>query len=74
MRQIKTDRLLEITIYLLNHETVTARQFADRFNVSVRTIQRDMDSISLAGVSLIAKVGSNGGYFIAPDYNISNHL
>lgn len=71
---MKTDRLLEIIIYLLNHETATARQLADRFGVSVRTIQRDMDSICLAGVPLIAEVGSSGGYSILPDYRIKNQF
>ena len=59
---------------MLNHDCVTAKQLADRFNVSVRTIQRDMDSISVAGIPLTATVGSAGGYSIAPAYKIRNHF
>ena len=46
---MKIDRMLEIIIYLLNHENVSARFLAERFHVSVRTVQRDMVSISMAG-------------------------
>ncbi len=49
---MKIDRLLEIVIYLLNHETASAKVLAQRFQVSVRTIQRDMISISAAGIPL----------------------
>lgn len=71
---MKIDRLLEIVIYLLNHDCVTARQLAERFGVSVRTIQRDMDSISLAGIPLTATTGNTGGYSIAPSYRVRNHF
>lgn len=45
---MKIDRLLDIVIYLLNHKTATAKQLSERFQVSVRTIQRDVESIALA--------------------------
>ncbi|MNW63296.1 HTH domain protein [compost metagenome] len=47
---MKIDRLLGIVVYLLNRETVSARVLAEKFEVSPRTIQRDMASISLAGI------------------------
>jgi predicted DNA-binding transcriptional regulator YafY len=71
---MKTERLLEIVLYLLNHETVPARQLADKFHVSVRTIQRDMDNLSLAGIPLRSDVGSRGGYSIDPSYKIRNQF
>lgn len=40
---LKTNRLLGITILLLNRETVTAKELAERFGVSTRTIYRDVD-------------------------------
>ncbi|WP_207727257.1 helix-turn-helix transcriptional regulator [Caproicibacter fermentans] len=58
---MKTDRLLEIIIYLLNHEKVTAKQLANKFDVSVRTIQRDVDSISLTRVPILAATGLHAG-------------
>ena len=71
---MKTDRLLEIIIYLLNHEKATAKQLADKFGVSIRTIQRDIDSISLAGVPIWALAGTKGGYAIDPDYKIRDQF
>ena len=71
---MKTERLLEIVLYLLNHETVTARKLADKFHVSVRTIQRDMDNLSLSGIPLRSDLGSRGGYSIDPDYKIKNQF
>lgn len=69
---MKIDRLLEIIIYLLNHEKASARSLADRFNVSVRTIQRDMESISIAGVPVYSLCGKSGGYAILPEYKINS--
>ena len=42
---MKLDRLLGITIYLLNHEKTSASTLAKRFEVSVRTIQRDIEAL-----------------------------
>jgi predicted DNA-binding transcriptional regulator YafY len=71
---MKIDRLLGIIIYLLNHESVTAKLLAEKYEVSVRTIQRDMESISMAGVPIIANTGSSGGYSILPKYRIENQF
>jgi len=46
---VKTNRLLEITLILLNKSSVTAGEPADRFDVSTRTIYRDVDELSAAG-------------------------
>ena len=43
---MKTDRLLSIVIYLLNHDIVSAAKLAARFEVSKRTILRDIEHIS----------------------------
>ena len=45
---MKRDRLYGITIYLLNHGRTSAKTLAEYFEVSVRTIQRDMDALSLS--------------------------
>lgn len=70
---MKVDRILEIIIYLLNHDNVPASYLAERFHVSVRTIQRDMVSISSIGIPVYADTGTKGGYSILPNYkkNIS---
>lgn len=69
---MKIDRMLEIIIYLLNHENVTARFLAERFHVSVRTIQRDMISISEAGIPVYSNGGKYGGYSILSTYQMNN--
>lgn len=69
---MKIDRLLEIIIYLLNHDHVPASYLAERFHVSVRTIQRDMVSISSIGIPVYADAGKNGGYSILPNYKLKN--
>ncbi|MCI9589454.1 MAG: YafY family transcriptional regulator [Lachnospiraceae bacterium] len=69
---MKIDRLLEIIIYLLNHENVTASVLAERFHVTVRTIQRDMVCITEAGIPVYSNHGKNGGYSILPSYKMKN--
>lgn len=71
---MKIDRLLGIIISLLNKETVTAKQLAEKFEVSVRTIQRDMDSISMAGIPVVSNTGASGGYSILSSYKLENNF
>jgi predicted DNA-binding transcriptional regulator YafY len=67
---MKTDRLLAITIYLLNHEKTSASVLADHFEVSVRTIQRDIESLCLAGIPVAAEYGADGGYEILDTFHL----
>jgi predicted DNA-binding transcriptional regulator YafY len=69
---MKIDRLLEIIIYLLNHDTVSARRLAEHFHVTIRTIQRDITSISVAGIPVCSSGGKYGGYSIMPSYKMKN--
>jgi len=71
---MKIDRLLSIIIYLLNRKTVTARELAEKFEVSVRTIQRDIDSLTMAGIPIYAEQGAGGGYGILEHYRLSKQL
>jgi len=71
---MKLDRLLSIVIYLLNHELVSARTLAERFGVTVRTIQRDMDAINLAGIPVVAAQGPYGGYGIMENFKLDKRL
>lgn len=54
---MKIDRLLSILMLLINKEKVTANELAKYFEVSIRTIQRDMDTLNMAGIPLYADVG-----------------
>lgn len=59
---MKTERVYAITIYLLNYGRTSASKLARYFEVSVRTIQRDIDSLCLSGIPIIAVNGATGGY------------
>ena len=71
---MKINRLLEIVTILLNRETATAIELADRFAVSKRTIYRDIDVLSSAGVPVYTKKGNNGGIFLMEDYTLNKAL
>jgi predicted DNA-binding transcriptional regulator YafY len=71
---MKTNRLLEITLILLNKSTVTARELADRFGVSTRTIYRDIDELSTAGVPVYTNKGSGGGISLLENYSLNKAL
>lgn len=69
---MKIDRILEIIIYLLNHDKVSAKTLAEKYHVSVRTIQRDMVNIASSGIPVYSDNGKNGGYSILPTYKLRN--
>ncbi len=71
---MKIDRLLSIIIYLLNRELVSAREMAERFGVTSRTIQRDMDAIGMAGIPIYTVQGPNGGYGILDSFKMDRSL
>lgn len=71
---MKIDRLVGIVLYLLNHQKATAPELAERFEVSRRTICRDVETICQAGIPLITEQGYRGGISIAQGYTISHAL
>jgi predicted DNA-binding transcriptional regulator YafY len=71
---MRIDRLLGITIYLLNREKVSARVLADRFEVSQRTIQRDIEALNLAGIPIASTCGACGGYEILDSFKLERQL
>lgn len=71
---MKDNRLFRILYYILEKGKVTASELADKFEVSVRTIYRDIDSISSAGIPIYATQGKGGGIEIAEDFVLSKSL
>ncbi len=67
---MKLERLIAILVILLNESPVTAKTLSTRFNVSVRTIQRDIDILSVAGIPVLASKGPTGGYSLIDTYTM----
>ncbi|WP_312340178.1 helix-turn-helix transcriptional regulator [Anaerospora hongkongensis] len=71
---MKINRLYEITTILLNRQTVTAKELAERFQVSTRTIYRDVDVLSTAGVPVYMNKGKGGGIALLESYALNRTL
>lgn len=65
---MRADRLLSILLLIQNHGKITSRQLAEKLEVSERTICRDMEALSAAGVPVFAERGSNGGWCLSEGY------
>lgn len=71
---MKIDRLLGILTVLLNNQRVTAPWLAEKFEVSRRTIGRDIDALCQAGIPIITCQGGGGGISIAEGYKLDNSV
>ena len=71
---MKIDRMMTIIVILLNRNRVTAKELAEKFEVSVRTIYRDIDAIDMAGIPIISYSGNNGGFGIMDNYKLNHQL
>ncbi|MBA2680566.1 MAG: YafY family transcriptional regulator [Ktedonobacteraceae bacterium] len=65
---MRADRLLSILLLLQVHQRVTARELAQRLEVSQRTIHRDMDALCTAGIPIVAERGVGGGWGLLEEY------
>ncbi len=71
---MKLERLLSIIILLLNRRIVQAKELAERFEVSIRTIYRDIDTINGAGIPIVTYQGANGGIGLAEGYRLDRNI
>ena len=60
--------------HLLEKGKSTAPELAEKFEVSIRTIYRDLDTISAAGIPIYATQGKGGGIFIMQDFVLNKSL
>ncbi len=68
------NRMLGMIYLLMNKGTVTAGELAERFEVSVRTIYRDVEALSMAGIPVYAKKGKNGGICLTEEFVLNKML
>ncbi len=71
---MKVDRLISIIMILLDKERISAQKLADMFEVSLRTIYRDIDAINMAGIPVCSTSGVGGGFEIMPKYKIDKKV
>src|SRR3954452_19451694 len=68
MGRVRADRLLSILLLLQRHGKLPATDLAERLEVSTRTIYRDVEALSGAGVPVYAERGRHGGVSLVPGY------
>lgn len=71
---MKLDRLIGILAVLLQRDTVTAPYLAERFEVSRRTINRDIEDLCRAGIPMVTRQGAGGGISIMENYKLDRTL
>ena len=71
---MKIDRLISIIMILLEKERIGAQELADMFEVSPRTIYRDIDTINMAGIPVSSAPGVGGGFEIMQKYKIDKKV
>jgi predicted DNA-binding transcriptional regulator YafY len=71
---MQISRLFEIVYILLDKKSITAGELAERFEVSVRTIYRDIESLSVAGIPIYAERGKKGGIRLMDNYILNKSV
>ena len=71
---MKIDRLFSILMMIINKEKITAKELSEYFQVSIRTIQRDIDTLSMSGIPIYAEIGKKGGYQLLYNYKIDTNF
>lgn len=71
---MKVDRLVSIIMILLDKKRIGAQELADIFEVSPRTIYRDIDTINMAGIPVHGTAGVGGGFEIMQQYKLDKKV
>lgn len=67
---MQIDRLIQIIFLLLSHENITAKQLAEELGVSTRTIYRDINILSIAGIPITSQKGYGGGLSLLQGFSL----
>ena len=67
---MQIDRLIQIIFLLLSHENITAKQLAEELCVSTRTIYRDINILSIAGIPILSQKGYGGGLSLLQGFSL----
>ncbi|MET3728163.1 putative DNA-binding transcriptional regulator YafY [Fictibacillus halophilus] len=65
---MRADRLISILLLLQNHGKMTTKALAQELEVTERTIHRDMEALSVAGIPVLAERGKHGGWRLVDQY------
>lgn len=71
---MKTDRLIGILSVLMQKDRITANELAEKFEVSKRTILRDIEAISMAGIPIITAQGQGGGISVMDGFRLDRTI
>ncbi len=71
---MQINRLFEIVYILLNKKTITARELSEHFEVSMRTIYRDIDTLSGAGIPIYTSKGKGGGISLLDNFVLKKSM
>lgn len=71
---MKSERLFEMLLYLIDKKSTTAAELSEYFHVSIRTIYRDIDALSTSGIPVYTTPGNQGGIHLMEHYVLNQTL
>jgi len=71
---MQINRLFEIVYILLDKKTITAKELSKHFEVSVRTIYRDVEALSISGIPIYTNKGKGGGISLIEDFVLNKSV
>ncbi len=71
---MKIDRLLAMTILLLNRKRISAAELAEKYEVSTKTVYRDIETLCRAGIPIVSHQGMSGGFELMERYTIGRQM
>ncbi len=71
---MQINRLIEMVYLLLDKKTITAKELSDYFEVSQRTIYRDIDTLSAAGIPIYTNKGKGGGIRLLDNFVLNKSM